>query len=575
MNKDELSALLHAGENAETEAKSAKGGFPDSFWETYSAFANTNGGVILLGVNERKDHSFEIEGLADAVKTEKDFWNMVNNRQKVNRNIMTNHMVHIEQVNGKDILVVEVPRAERSARPVYKGMDPFAGTYRRYGDGDHLCTREGVGAMMRDASQVSMDAAVINEMDMTVFCQDTIRAYRQVFKASNPNHLWNQLEDDVFLRRIKAVDMGEDGRYHPTEAGLLMFGYEYDIIRKFPQYFLDYQEDRVIIGVTRWKDRIISSSGDWSGNVFDFVFRILSKLQSDLKVPFVMKGNMRIDDTPVHKLLREATTNAMVHADYNGRQGIVIRKDEDGFVFANPGRLRISVAEAVSGGVSDPRNSTMLRMFSFIRFGERAGSGLNGIMHVWRKVYHVEAHIGEKDGEVDRTILTLPFGGHEQDVEAMLRFYDDPNEYAVEDFVSPGKNKVTDGEFNVTDAENNVTDAGNKVTAEEFNVTSTQNNVTDEGNKVTFDSQRASYIENKVQNILSSRNSSLIGERLKNIGILASFIEAQPRITQEELAVQMGMSVRTIQRLLNILQNENIIVRVGSKKTGEWIIQDL
>ena len=50
------------------------------------------------------------------------------------------------------------------------------------------------------------------------------------------------------------------------EAGLLMFGYEYEITSRFPQYFLDYQEDRVMIGVTRWKDRITSTSGDWSGN---------------------------------------------------------------------------------------------------------------------------------------------------------------------------------------------------------------------------------------------------------------------------------------------------------------------
>jgi len=141
----------------------------------------------------------------------------------------------------------------------------------------------------------------------------------------------------------------------------------------------------------------------------------------------------------LHKLLRESVTNTMVHADYNGRQGIVITKDADGFVFANPGRLRIPISEAVSGGVSDPRNGTMLKMFSLIRFGERAGSGLNGIMHVWKKVFHTDAHIYEKEGDIDRTILSLPFGGHEQDVKAMLQFYDNPGEYSEEDFVSPDK----------------------------------------------------------------------------------------------------------------------------------------
>lgn len=564
MERRDITSLLHSHESVEIEAKSARGGFPDSLWETYSAFANTNGGVILLGVNERKDHSLLVVGLADAVKMEKDFWNMVNNRQKVNRNIMTNHLVHIEHINGKDILVVEVPRAERTARPVYKGLDPFAGTYRRFSDGDHLCSKESVGAMMRDASQAPMDAAVIETMDMSVFCQETISAYRQLFKASNPNHLWNQLENDIFLRRIKAIDMAGDGLYHPTEAGLLMFGYEYEITRRFPLYFLDYQEDHTMIGVTRWKDRVVSSSGDWSGNVFDFVFKVLAKLQAGLKVPFAMKGNQRIDDTPIHKLLREAITNAMVHADYNGRQGIVITKDKNGFIFANPGRLRISVEEAVGGGVSDPRNSTMLKMFSLIRFGERAGSGLNSIIYIWERVYHTTASIGEKASEVDRTILTLPYGGHEQDVEAMLKFYDNPHEYSLEDFEKQEGNKVREYLSDVQFGQNKVQKRGYKVQIDTFKVQKT-------GFKVQIDNKKVTKLQDKVQEILETTRL-ITGKRAAALTELAVLLLVQPTVTQQTLAVQMGMSLRTIKEYQDILQKANILTRVGSKKTGKWKI---
>lgn len=422
----DLNNILNRIEDDYLEAKSAKGGFPDSFWESYSAFANTDGGVILLGVEENPDHTLNVkEGLKDVEKMKTEFWKLVNNRQKISHNIVTNRMVYSSRLDGKDILVVEVPRADRMARPVYKGLDPRNGSFRRWGSGDHLCTLEEVGAMLRDATSITLDSKVLKGVKMDAFCQDTINAYRQNFKAVNYGHLWNSLEDELFLRRIGAIGVGDDGKYYPTAAGLLMFGYEYEIVREFPNYFLDYQEDRVMIGATRWKDRVVSSSGDWSGNIFDFVFKILPKLQADLKIPFVLRGNQRIDDTPVHKLLREALVNALSNADYYGRQGIVIAKNKDGFSFSNPGRLRISKQEAIGGGISDPRNGIILKMFSLIRFGERAGSGLNSILHIWNKVYHTDAYIAEKIGEVDRTILSLPFDGNAQDVDAMLKLYDD------------------------------------------------------------------------------------------------------------------------------------------------------
>ena len=427
----QLDRLEEYREGNQIEVKAAQGGLPDTLWDSYSAFANTDGGCILLGVKERDDHSLYVVGLKDAEKIKKDFWNMVNNRQKISVNLMTERRVRIENVDGKDIIVLEVPRAERTSRPVYKGMDPRNDTYRRNHEGDYLCSLEEVSAMFRDAALSSQDAKVLKEMDMTVFCEETIRSYRQVFRLTHPNHLWNQLEDEVFLRRIGAMAMGDDGQFHPTVAGLLVFGYEYEIVREFPQYFLDYQENRQM-STTRWTDRIVSSSGDWSGNIFDFVYKIVPKLTADLKVPFVLKGMQRVDDTPVHKIIREAVTNSCAHADFYGRRGLVISKSKDGFTFANPGSMRMAKTVAISGGVSDPRNGTVLKIFSLINYGERAGSGLNSIFHVWEHVYHTPAEIHEEVG-IDRVIVKLPNGGHEQDVKAMLELYDNPEELTFPD----------------------------------------------------------------------------------------------------------------------------------------------
>lgn len=151
-------------------------------------------------------------------------------------------------------------------------------------------------------------------------------------------------------------------------------------------------------------------------------------MQQGLKVPFVLKGNQRVDDTPIHKLLREAITNAVVHADFYGRQGLVIQKSEDGYKLSNPGSVRISISEAINGGISDPRNGIMLKMFSLIDFGERAGSGLSGIIKVWERVYHTPVLLEETHNNgVDRTILTLSTAGNEQDIDAMLALYGGSN----------------------------------------------------------------------------------------------------------------------------------------------------
>ncbi|MDE6394650.1 MAG: putative DNA binding domain-containing protein, partial [Duncaniella sp.] len=423
MSVFDLKKLREYKEHNQLEAKSAKGGFPNSLWETYSAFANTDGGIILLGVKEEKDGSLHPEN-ADVEKLRKDFWNMVNNRQKISANIVTDSMVSIEEFDGQKILIINVPRAERGARPVHVGLDPKSGTYRRNHDGDYHCSLDEVSLMFRDASFVTQDAKVLQNMDQSVFCKNTVKGYRNFFNSTHIHHLWNNEDDEIFLRKIGAIGIGEDGKYHPTAAGLLMFGYEYEITREFPNYFLDYQENRSL-GATRWTDRIVSTSGDWSGNIFDFVIEVLRRMQQGLKIPFVLKGTVRVDDTPIHKLLREAITNAVVHADFYGRQGLVIQKSESGYTLSNPGSVRISISEAINGGISDPRNGIMLKMFSLIDFGERAGSGLNGICKIWELVYHTPVTLVESHNNgVDRTTLTLSTGGNEQDIQAMLELYD-------------------------------------------------------------------------------------------------------------------------------------------------------
>ena len=353
-------------EDNRREVKKAQGGIPLSLWETYSAFANCYGGVIILGVKENKDGSWQMTGLENASKLRKDFWDTVNNKNKVSVNLLTDNDVEIFEENSGVIMVIHVPKAKREQKPVYINGDMFSGTFRRNWEGDYHCGRGEVLAMLRDQPEETTDMKILQDMPLDVLNSETVHAYRNRHMAYRTEHVWERLSDEEYLERIGAAKLSaRDHTLHPTAAGLLMFGEEYKILYEFPEYFLDYRED--LDPTIRWTDRLQSSSGDWTGNLFDFFFRVYGKIVKDLKIPFKLEGITRIDDTPVHKALREALANCIVNTDFYFPRGIVIRKDT-----------------------------------------ERAGSGVPDIYAVWDSQGWKEPEVVEEYGP-DRTVLKLSF----------------------------------------------------------------------------------------------------------------------------------------------------------------------
>lgn len=126
----DFSRLEQYRENNRIEAKKALGGLPKSIWETYSAFANTLGGVILLGVIETADKTFDSVDLPDPDGLIREFWHIINDPMKVSVNILAEKDVYVEEVGGDHIVVIKVPRADRAYKPVYVDNDT-RNTYRR------------------------------------------------------------------------------------------------------------------------------------------------------------------------------------------------------------------------------------------------------------------------------------------------------------------------------------------------------------------------------------------------------------------------------------------------------------
>lgn len=170
------------------EVKKARGGLPVSLWETYSAFANCYGGVIILGVVENADGSWRTTGLkrTDERKLLKDFWDTIHNRKKVSLNIISDDAVEIYEQDEDIIIVIYVPMAKREEKPVYINDDMFGNTFRRDHEGDYHCTRLQVKAMLRDQTENTMDMEVLDNVPMQDLNYETISGYRNRHRTLRP-----------------------------------------------------------------------------------------------------------------------------------------------------------------------------------------------------------------------------------------------------------------------------------------------------------------------------------------------------------------------------------------------------
>lgn len=194
-------------EDNRREVKKAKKGLPVSLWDTYSAFANCYGGVIILGVAENEDKSWRTTGLhaSEIDKLQKDFWDTINNRTKVNVNLLNESDVTAYVVGDDAVLVINVPRAPRELKPVYINDNLFGGTFRRNWEGDYHCAKREVLAMLRDQADDTADMKVLDDFSIDDFDSDSVKEYRRRYDLRHVDGAWTKLADEEFLVRIGAA----------------------------------------------------------------------------------------------------------------------------------------------------------------------------------------------------------------------------------------------------------------------------------------------------------------------------------------------------------------------------------
>lgn len=404
---DLFSALQSSSEGIDTEFKSARGGMPGSFWESYSAMANTQGGTIVLGVAE-KASGLVWEGVPDAAQLRTVLWGQLNDRNKISANLLRDDDVRTVEDEGRQFVAVNVPRASRLQRPVFVGPNPMTGTFRRADEGDYRCTDDEVRRMLADQSAMPADSQIIEHFGQSDFDPDTVRQYRNRFASRSPDHPWLLLDDAPLLTKLSALRRDRaTGLEGATVAGLLMFG-RFEALRDaLPGFHVDYRERLSDDPAVRWTDRVVPD-GTWENNLFQFYVRVMQRLSGDLKMPFQLDRELyRKDDSAVHEALREAVVNALVHADHRGQGGVVIERYADRIELSNPGSLLVSRVQLLQGGVSECRNKSLQLMFQLMGGGDKAGSGMDKIRAGWR-AQHWRSPRLEETLQPDRVKLVLP-----------------------------------------------------------------------------------------------------------------------------------------------------------------------
>ena len=398
-------------EGQHLEFKESRERLTSDLWETYSAFANTEGGVIVLGVTD----GGRIKGVPNPDKQMKDLVNTLNNDSKVSLNLCGKpDSVCVARVEGQALILINVPPAEVKDKPVY--LNGRTGNcFLRQNEADIRCTRDNVDQMNRDASAVSYVPKILPGAGLEAIDRTTFAQYRNRMRSYKPEHPWVQLDDLELLGRLKgyATDAatGESGL---TLEGVLMFGTEEAIIRYCPQLQLDYFEYDGEEGGSvsrRWVDRICND-GTWVPNLYQFFFRVLPRLQQRLKNPFRLKADMTTaqGDSPAHVAVREALANAVVHADYLGVGGVCIRQYPDKLLLENPGTLLLPKRDVLRGGMSRCRNMALQSMFMMMGIADRAGSGIDKIMLGWADQCLLPPMVDEQRVPA-RVVWRMPFVG--------------------------------------------------------------------------------------------------------------------------------------------------------------------
>lgn len=389
MTKKELVARLRDIEWEDFEVKAAKSELPKNIWETVSAFSNTSGGWIVLGVKQ-SSKSFEIQGVDNIEKLEQDFLGTLRSG-KFNQTIFARPQRY--DIDGYKLLAFYIP--EVNMKPVYFGNP--TNTFIRMGSGDQRATEGEIRAMFRNQSFGKKTEEGIPESGLSMLNLDSLHNYR--FALGETSNL-PDLRDVSDADFCESVNITNNGLL--TYAGLLMFGKSPYVLRYVPTFCVDYIEipaPAIQQAEVRYTYRIPEQQ-----NIWDAVQIILRRFRTLVDAPIHIKDNgFATTDESQYLVLREALANMVMHCDHFDSLRSCIRVYTDHIEFMNGGAFPLPVNEILGKVYSKLRNPTIAKLFRYVGIAENAGYGMKKLTS-WETLTGLRPTI-----ESDRTIATVTF----------------------------------------------------------------------------------------------------------------------------------------------------------------------
>jgi ATP-dependent DNA helicase RecG len=379
--EDLLQELTSLDESHRIEAKRCTQ-VDRSVMETVCAYSNEpglGGGYLLLGVVRDEQDFFKsaytVSGISNPDKIQSD---LVSQCASVfNRPIRAR--VSVEELNGKTVVVVYVPEAAATDKPVY--LTNFGlprGAFRRIGPTDQEGSEDDLIALYSGHQMDTYDGAVLSDADLDDIDPQALEDYRAQRKQINPDAEELSWSNGDLLRSLGCAKK-EGEILKPTVAGILLFGTSMALRRCFPMMRIDY----IRVSGRKWVENPEHrfDTLEIRAPMFMAIRRATNTVRDELLQSFSLpEGALAREDesTLPQRVIREAIVNAVMHRSYRIHGAIQIIRYANRLEIRNPGHS-IKAEEQFGEPGSETRNPRIAAVLHEVNIAETKGSGIRAM----------------------------------------------------------------------------------------------------------------------------------------------------------------------------------------------------